>query len=313
MQEQAFGDRLARSYRLARAPSFTTRTFNDSFLAVTECIVDVDSHGLSDPVPTGDAFNVVLQLETPLVRDLWNDGRSIPTAMLSPGDITIHDLRRSVSFNLRSKCHTLQFYVPRAGLAAIAEGSQAASVDDLWLKPGLSRADRVVSRLGAVLLPAFSRPRQVNQLFIDSVTFAIGVHLARTFGGMVLPGVRRDGTLTPFQLRMARELMDANLDGHLRIQVLADACGLSVPVFSQAFYRSTGLMPHKWLLKRRLDLARDLMVRSNRSLAEIAVTCGFSDQSHLSRLFSAAFGISPGAWRRTASMLGERALQRPDA
>jgi AraC family transcriptional regulator len=48
----------------------------------------------------------------------------------------------------------------------------------------------------------------------------------------------------------------------------------------------------------RVKRAKDLLRGTKRPIADIAVACGFADQSHLTRVFSKAFGISPGAWRR---------------
>jgi len=60
----------------------------------------------------------------------------------------------------------------------------------------------------------------------------------------------------------------------------------------------TGLSPHRWLMKRRAERARELLFNRGLSLTEIALTCGFADQSHFTRVFTAVFGTSPEAWRR---------------
>jgi AraC family transcriptional regulator len=71
--------------------------------------------------------------------------------------------------------------------------------------------------------------------------------------------------------------------------------------FSRAFKQSTGIPPHQWLLDRRVETAKDLLRRSCLSLTDIALTCGFSDQSHFTRVFVRACGVSPGVWRRGKS------------
>jgi AraC-like DNA-binding protein len=106
------------------------------------------------------------------------------------------------------------------------------------------------------------------------------------------------GGLAPWQERRAKGLLDANLDGEIRLADVARACGLSFGYFAHAFKRSTGLAPHRWLLQRRVERAKDLLQRSDLPLAEIALTCGFADQSHLGRVFGRMVGTPPGAWRR---------------
>ena len=73
---------------------------------------------------------------------------------------------------------------------------------------------------------------------------------------------------------------------------------MSVSQFGRAFKKATGLTPHRWLVQRRLEQAMDLLLGSNLPLAEIALDCGFSEQSHFTRTFTRLVGTSPGEWRR---------------
>jgi AraC-like DNA-binding protein len=86
---------------------------------------------------------------------------------------------------------------------------------------------------------------------------------------------------------------------------LAEQCGLSVNYFSRAFKECTGLPPHQWLIRRRIEVARALLSNPDISLAEVALICGFADQSHFTRVFSRVMGISPGAWRRNFGFNGD--------
>jgi len=120
-------------------------------------------------------------------------------------------------------------------------------------------------------------------------------------------GALRDGVsiprggLAPWQARRAKELLNANLDGKLPLSQLAEKCGLSTRHFARAFRQSTGVPPHRWLLSRRVDRAKDLLRDPALSLAEVALACGFADQSHFTRMFTTLVGLSPGLWRRMAS------------
>jgi len=64
------------------------------------------------------------------------------------------------------------------------------------------------------------------------------------------------------------------------------------------FKKTSGLTPHRWLVQRRLERAQDLLLWSTLSLAQIALDCGFSEQSHFTRTFTRLVGTSPGEWRR---------------
>jgi len=100
----------------------------------------------------------------------------------------------------------------------------------------------------------------------------------------------RAGVTTFYDLRRAPRAF-------LSVTRLARKCGLSVTHFSRAFRRSVGMPPHQWLLHRRVDKARSLLECSKQELSEIALACGFADQSHFTRVFSRLVGTSPRAWR----------------
>lgn len=76
---------------------------------------------------------------------------------------------------------------------------------------------------------------------------------------------------------------------------LADICGLSRFQFLRSFARTTGLTPHAYMLQRRIELARRLIMRGL-PLAEAAAECGFFDQSHMNRHFTRILGVTPGAY-----------------
>ncbi len=81
-------------------------------------------------------------------------------------------------------------------------------------------------------------------------------------------------------------------------QLFVEECGLSVSHFSRAFRRTAGAAPHHWLMTRRVEAAKEKLRDSRLSLLDVALACGFSDQSHLTRVFAGMVGLSPGAWRR---------------
>jgi AraC-like DNA-binding protein len=99
-------------------------------------------------------------------------------------------------------------------------------------------------------------------------------------------------------VKRACERLDADLRGTVSLQQLAVEFGLSVSHFSRAFRISTGLPPHQWLLRQRVNAAKQLMTARDLSLSEIAISAGFANQSHFTRVFSAQVGASPAAWRR---------------
>lgn len=102
------------------------------------------------------------------------------------------------------------------------------------------------------------------------------------------------GGLAPAALRRVTEFVEAHLSAPLAIQDLADVLGLSPYHFARAFKRATGEAPHRFVLRRRVARARDLIARGGLPLAEVALATGFSSQSHLGQRFRELTGLTPG-------------------
>ena len=90
----------------------------------------------------------------------------------------------------------------------------------------------------------------------------------------------------------------AHIDGEITLEELAGECELSRSHFARAFRKTTGRPPHRWLVEQRIERAKHMLLKSDLPLAEIADSCGFSDQSHFSKVFAGALGVPPGEWRR---------------
>lgn len=106
------------------------------------------------------------------------------------------------------------------------------------------------------------------------------------------------GGLAPWQARLALRLLTRDLCVDFPVGELAGLCGLSRSYFSKAFKVSMGLPPHRWLMRYRVRCAQEMLEGTDESISLIASRCGFSDQSHLTRIFHATVGSSPAAWRR---------------
>jgi AraC family transcriptional regulator len=294
---EGYGQQLAERLRAEQAQAIVTRVLRTADMAVTETKCDDPVAGLSHSIQREDAYLVALTLRDFPNRLYWEDGRQMPVCNLRPGQVDFHDLKRDPVAVLDKPYHDLFFYLPRGALEAIADDAEAPRIDELNHGP-VAVNDTTISGLGKAILPALGCPDQVNQLFIDHVLLAVGIHVAQTYGGMrpLSPPIR--GGLAAWQARRAKEILSANLDARLPLKEVARECGLSVSHFSRAFRHSMGVAPHDWLLTRRVDAAKEKLRDNRLTLSDVALACGFADQSHLTRVFTSKVGISPGAWRR---------------
>lgn len=106
------------------------------------------------------------------------------------------------------------------------------------------------------------------------------------------------GGLAAWQKRRLIAYIDAHLAVRISIQSLAGVLGLSVGHFCRAFKCAFGVSAHDYLRRRRIEVAKGLMLTTRESLGAIALDCGMSDQSHFSRCFRNIVGETPHEWRR---------------
>jgi transcriptional regulator GlxA family with amidase domain len=109
------------------------------------------------------------------------------------------------------------------------------------------------------------------------------------------------GGLASWQERKVREYVNTNLDSPILVEDLADIVSLSAAHFCRAFKKSFCATPHAYIVQRRVQRAQDLMRNTRSPLSQIALDCGFADQTHLSKLFRRLTGRTPNAWRRACA------------
>lgn len=152
----------------------------------------------------------------------------------------------------------------------------------------------------AVVAPLLRQPPQVAafQAVFDALGEASRTRtreLLRFFLRGALHAVPRVPDAAAPDVVYAQSLIDASPTAPHSVESLAQACGLSRWHFVRAFGRHIGLPPHAYVVQKRIEVARAL-IRAGASLANAASLSGFSDQSHMTRIFRRKFGLSPRVW-----------------
>jgi AraC family transcriptional regulator len=158
--------------------------------------------------------------------------------------------------------------------------------------------DPIIKRLASCLAPMIEQPELASRIFVDHVVLALDAQFSHESGAPLGKTAAIRGGLAPWQERRAKELMSTDLGREISLAFVARECKLSVSHFARSFKQCTGKPPHRWLLENRVAKAKELMLDARLPLAEIALECGFSDQSHFTRVFSRTVGTSPGSWQR---------------
>jgi AraC-like DNA-binding protein len=289
---------VARAFGMPDAPVLASRTVRESAFSLTELRGDGRDFGITASMPRRDAWLVALQLRHCADHDLFFDGRHVRPRNVVAGASMFYDMRREPVADLRDPFHSLMLELPRSALASVATMRGAPRIGEIRCEDGVGFVDPVIRSLLLAARPALAHPEQVPPTFLEHIGNAVAAHIAHVYCALRPTGRAPRGGLAPSQERRAKELLAANLGGTLSLADLALECGLSVRHFARAFRESTGMPPHRWLQYRRVELARELLRHTTRPIADIAVACGFADQSHLTRVFARIVGMGPGAWRR---------------
>lgn len=164
------------------------------------------------------------------------------------------------------------------------------------LTPRLMFSDPEIMQLAQLFAAECASDEPQPALYGDSLSVALLLALSRLGKSKCQPTGR--GHLAPWQLRRVTEYFAAHLADDIRLQQACELISLSKAHFCRAFKLSTGLAPHQWLLRARINKAKQVLLETDCPLAQIAVEVGFSDQAHFTRAFGRVAGNTPGAWQR---------------
>lgn len=190
----------------------------------------------------------------------------------------------------------IELYLDPSALRSGSDGDARPSLEPRWT---LLR-DPLLSQLLVEVGKGLSRPDSAEILFGELATTLFAEQLVRAHGAVSAPPRLHRAGLTPRALGRVREYVAAHLAGTIRLAQLAAVAGLSAFHFARAFKLSTGLSPHAYVVRCRIEEAKRLLATSTLPIAEIARRTGFRGSGQLSTRFRASTGSAPSAFRRLA-------------
>jgi AraC family transcriptional regulator len=200
-------------------------------------------------------------------------------------------------FSWESSDECVSFMVEPQILQQTAVEIGCLGADKLELQPILKAADPQMYNLALQFKQELQNNSLGGELYSESLANLFNIHLLRNYCTST-PRLRSSsGGLSTKKLQQAIDYIQAHLDEKLSLESIALELNLSVHYFCELFTQSTGIPPYKYVLQQRVDRAQQLLKNSQKSLSEIALDCGFADQSHLSRHFTKLTRISPKKYR----------------
>ena len=254
-----------------------------------------------DSETAADRHVMKIVLRTMNIR-LAVDGRTVQDGVVTPGMFHVTGPGAPVCCRFRGQYDVLHLHVPNDLIDEcgrdVAGGSAAApgAVAGLGAMAGLGK-DPMVEGLARALLDADLVSGSLGRIYADCIGVAIVARLL-AHGQRADAGAKgKPAALANWRLRRAIEFVESRLGEPVSLAEVAAAAGLTRMHFAAQFRAATGLRPHEYLLRRRVERAQELLADDRRSVVDVALSVGFQTQAHFTTVFKRFAGQPPRAWR----------------
>jgi len=229
------------------------------------------------------------------------DGREwdciVPSGRLSvvAPEMSIKTSRRSGDNEI------LHAFVKRAIITEVAGELLDRDVKSFEIVTGFCLDDPCMALLLRSLGQALFEPAGHADLKVEYLARALTAHVLRKCSNLTIHAEpAADAPLTNRQVRLVRNYIRDHLPSKIVLKDLASLLNLGQTSLMKRFRASFRQTPHQYIMEQRVNRARDLLERSNLPIADIAVLCGFADQTHLGVIFRRIVGVTPAEYRRLA-------------
>lgn len=196
----------------------------------------------------------------------------------------------------------LQMYLRRSIYENAVQEMYGCEASKAPLLPRFAILDPLLEQLAITIATALREGTAEDGLYVDTLAHMIAVHLARQHSQRSkVSAYAGPSTISSSRIKRLIEFVEQNLDRDLSLEAMAHEVGISALYLPRAFKSAVGQSPHQYVLARRIERARELLRNTDLPIVDIALSAGFSSQSHLSNWFVRVVGVSPAAYRRERS------------
>ncbi len=188
-------------------------------------------------------------------------------------------------------------YVPPRQLEDVIARDFDAEGRDASLIERVGCRDAFLEPLMKKMIERIRTGPDASKLLLDCLLENFYSRLVEKHGLRKAPGRSAPIALAPHRLKRVLDFIDANLASDLRLADLVAAAGSSQSHFSRSFHKATGDSPYRYLLKRRIEFAKVLLLTGDHSLNAISASCGFRRQDQFALMFKRDVGIGPKRFR----------------
>ncbi len=228
----------------------------------------------------------------------WKQGGRLERFVAAPGGFSVCPGGRESAYRCGQVLETLTLGIEPSRLSEIADREFRPYGGSVELVPAHQRSNPEVVGLGHSFASLVRSPRPGSGLYAETLWTQIAIQLLWSYSNLPRrsePGVER---LSDGRIRRVLDFVESSLGEEISLADLADLAGLSPNQFIVAFKKSTRKTPHRYLVERRLSRACEHLRDPRMSLASVALSVGFSSQSHFTTVFGRFMDTTPAAYRR---------------
>ena len=226
------------------------------------------------------------------------EGEASQTAQLHARQFGLVPTRTASHWDLHGRPDVLTLYLHHAMVGRLAEEVFDRDPKHVELRPRLGVTDPLLEQLALTLLHRLRDSEKGFGLYIDHLAQSIAVEVLRSHCSGVSARSLAVAALPVSKFRRVLEYIDAAMNSELTLDALAEIAGLNPFYFARTFRRQFGESPHRFVLRRRLDRAKRLLVETETPLVDIALSCGFANQSHFASTSHRLVGVTPSKYRK---------------
>lgn len=218
------------------------------------------------------------------------DGPTIATPVAN-GSLTLVPAGTQFKWNTRGPIEFAHLYISPTLLSQTAARFDKAHEVSLVDRVGI--VDPLLSTLFGCMLGEIRAPSMQEPLYLDSLLEVFMLRLALSQCSVRLRPPRSRETLSPICVRRVAEFVESNLAAPIRLSDLARVSGASAFHFCRAFRNSTGESPYRYLVRRRIERARHMLINTDSTQEAVAQACGFKTVASFCKTFTRESGETP--------------------
>jgi AraC family transcriptional regulator len=249
------------------------------------------------PEPIRQFFEkqVLAKVLTPGEFEFGLGSQSLSRYCYAPGEMILCRRNTEEWVRWHSPIQMLLITVPDQTFHSVAEemGGRAPELNGTPLLK-----DERIRALVAAAEADLANGSSAGRIYTDSIGRALAAALMHSQGVLRSPMGHYRGGLSPAQLRRVTSFVHECLHEDVSLIQMAEAAKLSPAYFSQMFRQSTGVAPHQFVLRARVERAKELLVKEDARVLDVAIACGFQTQQHFARVFRAFCKMSPTQFRK---------------